>query len=456
MLFFLDFQGDTAYHHSYLQSICMERKQNRIEYNVTKFKDLGFCEEILKAVDDVGYEKPTEIQAQAIPAVLMAKDVVGIAQTGTGKTASFTLPMIEILAGGRARMRMPRALVLTPTRELAAQVADNFDLYGKYCSLKKALLVGGVSANDQIKALEAGVDVLIATPGRLLDLFERGNILMTDVKVLVIDEADRMLDMGFIPDIERIIGLLPQFRQTLLFSATMPDEVLKLTKKFMMDPKTITASAPDKPAETVKQNLVWVHPRKKRDMLYSVLENNEIKNAFIFCNRKKDASLLAQSLERRKYKAAALHGDMAQAARTETLERFKNNDVTILVCSDVAARGLDIAGVSHVVNYDVPYNAEDYVHRIGRTGRAGKRGEAITIAEEGKDEKFVDQVEKLIKKKIDVDKSYAKSLENSKPKSYKNEASQGRRARNSNRDDSVKNDVVGFGDDIPAFMMRSS
>jgi superfamily II DNA/RNA helicase len=425
-------------------------KKNKTQRNiVTKFIDLGFSDNVIKAIQDAGYETPTEIQAQAIPAILMTKDVVGIAQTGTGKTASFTLPMIEILAGGRARSRMPRALVLTPTRELAAQVAENFDKYGKYAPLKKALLVGGVSANDQIKALEAGVDVLIATPGRLLDLFERGNILLNDVKMLVIDEADRMLDMGFIPDIERIISLLPQFRQTLLFSATMPDEVKKLTAKFMSNPKTIAASVADKPAETVKQTLVWVNARTKKKALSNILDKTDIKNGFIFCNRKKDISGLVKWLKDKGEPAAGLHGDMQQSRRTETLEDFKKDRIKLMVCSDVAARGLDIKGVSHVINYDVPFNAEDYVHRIGRTGRAGMKGQAFTLAVEKSDDKFVSAIEKIIKKEIPVDNSLVKV------EAKKTKASPSARVQKHNNSNDSESDVVGFGDEIPAFMLRS-
>lgn len=418
---------------------------------MTTFKDLGFSDNVMKAIDDAGYKSPTEIQAQAIPAILMTKDVVGIAQTGTGKTASFTLPMIEILADGHAKMRMPRALVLTPTRELAAQVAENFDKYGKYVTLKKALLVGGVSAGDQIKALESGVDVLIATPGRLLDLFERGNILLSDVKMLVIDEADRMLDMGFIPDIERIIGLLPVFRQTLLFSATMPEEVKKLTAKFLSNPKSIEASVADKPAETVKQALTWTTARNKKKVLGTILDEIDVKNGFIFCNRKKDISGLVRWLKDRGEKAAGLHGDMQQSKRTETLDDFKHDRITLMVCSDVAARGLDIKGVSHVFNYDVPYNAEDYVHRIGRTGRAGMTGEAYTLAVKDTDDKFVAAIEKIIKKSIPVEDGFNQRPQKQNKPSQNKKISKGK----SQHKDYNDNDVVGFGDEVPAFMLRS-
>lgn len=366
------------------------------------FEELGLGPEILKAIGELGYTKPTPIQEKAIPQVLMTRDIVGLAQTGTGKTAAFTLPMIEILFGGRAKARMPRSLILEPTRELAAQVAENFDIYGKYHKLNKALLVGGESMGDQIKLLERGVDVLIATPGRLLDLFARGNILLHDIKILVIDEADRMLDMGFIPDIETIVSKIPPMRQTLLFSATMPPEIKKLAEKFLSNPKEIAVAATSAPAESVNQALVRVGRNEKREALAKILRNEDVKNAFVFCNRKKDIGDLTRFLERKGYRAAPMHGDMPQANRNETLKRFKDGEIVLLVCSDVAARGLDVAGVSHVFNFDVPFHAEDYVHRIGRTGRAGMTGRAWMLSGGGDDDKFVDAIERLMKKKIPV------------------------------------------------------
>lgn len=366
------------------------------------FEDLGLGPEILKAVEERGYTTPTPIQAQAIPHILMMRDVLGLAQTGTGKTASFTLPMIEILSGGRARARMPRSLILSPTRELAAQIAENFDVYGKYHKLTKALLVGGESMGDQIKLLERGVDVLIATPGRLLDLFERGNILLNDIKILVIDEADRMLDMGFIPDIEKIVSKVPPMRQTLLFSATMPPEIRGLAEKFLSNPKQVSVAAAASPAQTVKQSLLWVSQRNKQEALESVIKSEDVKNAFVFCNRKKDVDILAKALSSRKYSAAGMHGDMTQTVRTRTLQEFKDGTITLLICSDVAARGIDIAGVSHVFNYDVPMHPDDYVHRIGRTGRAGMQGRSWTLAT-ADDDKYIKAIEALIKKEIPVE-----------------------------------------------------
>jgi superfamily II DNA/RNA helicase len=363
------------------------------------FDDLGLSDDLLNAVRDAGYTEPTPIQAQAIPVVLMGRDVLGCAQTGTGKTASFTLPMIEILATGRARARMPRSLILTPTREIAQQVAENFDKYGKNHNLNKALLIGGVSFDEQQRVIDRGADVLIATPGRLLDQFERGSLLLSDIKILVIDEADRMLDMGFIPDVERIVSLIPTIRQTLFFSATMAPDIRKLADKFLMNPKEITVAPPSSAAETVTQGLVVTGEKAKREALRALLKQEDVKNALIFCNRKRDIATLESSLKRHGFNAGALHGDMSQPARMDTLSRFKKDEIQLLVCSDVAARGLDISALSHVFNFDVPVNSEDYIHRIGRTGRAGREGRAFTLATPD-DGKAVAAIEKLMSREI--------------------------------------------------------
>ncbi|AWK87062.1 DEAD/DEAH box helicase [Azospirillum thermophilum] len=363
------------------------------------FSELGLGPDVLRAIEDKGYTQPTPIQEQAIPWVLQGRDVLGCAQTGTGKTASFTLPMIDILASGRARARMPRSLILEPTRELAAQVAESFETYGKHHKLSMALLIGGETFSEQVKRLDRGVDVLIATPGRLIDLFERGNIMLNDIKVFVIDEADRMLDMGFIPDIERIVSKLPKIRQTLFFSATMPPEIRRLADAFLMNPKEISVAPPASPAETVTQAMALVHEVDKRKALRHLLRTEDVRNAFIFCNRKRDIDVLRRSLERHGFNAGALHGDMVQSKRTETLEAFKRGDITLLVCSDVAARGIDVQGLSHVFNFDVPINAEDYVHRIGRTGRAGRQGRAFMLATPD-DDKLVSAIARLIKREI--------------------------------------------------------
>ncbi|MFA6279703.1 MAG: DEAD/DEAH box helicase [Bdellovibrionales bacterium] len=371
---------------------------------MTTFADLGLSDELLKAIDDVGYTTPTPIQEQAIPYVLQMRDVLGCAQTGTGKTAGFTLPMIEILSSGRARARMPRSLILEPTRELATQVAENFRTYGKYHpSLSMALLIGGENMGPQIKKLERGVDVLIATPGRLIDLFERGQIMLNDIKIFVIDEADRMLDMGFIPDIEKIAGLLPAMRQTLFFSATMPPEIRKLADRFLSNPKTVTVSPPASTGVNITHsivNLPTANDWHKREALRTLLRNHAVQNAFIFCNRKRDVAIVHKSLQKHGFNAGALHGDLDQSTRTETLDSFRSGNISLLVCSDVAARGLDIADVSHVFNFDVPFNAEDYVHRIGRTGRAGKEGTAFTLMTPD-ESKLVAAIETLIKKDIE-------------------------------------------------------
>ena len=360
----------------------------------TTFADLGLSDELLKAVIESGYIHPTPIQEQAIPIVLMGRDVLGCAQTGTGKTASFTLPMMDILSGSRAKARMPRSLILEPTRELALQVAEQFVKYGKYLNLNHALLIGGESMDEQKAVLEKGVDVLIATPGRLLDLFDRGRILMADCKLLVIDEADRMLDMGFIPDVERIVSMLPPLRQTLFFSATMAPEIRRLADAFLKNPKEITVSRPASVATTITAGVLYVQDRDKREALRRLIRREQVQNALIFCNRKIEVDVLYKSLKRHGFSVGALHGDMDQSARFATLNAFKANELRLLVCSDVAARGLDIGGLSHVFNFDVPFHSEDYVHRIGRTGRAGREGHAYTIAT-ADDGKLVTAIEKL-------------------------------------------------------------
>jgi superfamily II DNA/RNA helicase len=448
---------------------------------VTTFADLGLSEDILRAIQDVGYTTPTPIQEQAIPHVLQMRDVLGCAQTGTGKTAGFVLPMIEMLGKGRARARMPRSLILEPTRELAAQVAENFELYGKYHKLSMALLIGGTTMDDQIRNLDRGVDVVIATPGRMIDLYERGKIMLNDIKIFVIDEADRMLDMGFIPDIEKIAGLLPKIKQTLFFSATMPPEIRKLADRFLSNPKTVTVSPPATTSENVKQVLITLASANdwlKREALRFMLRRESVQNAFIFCNRKRDVALLHKSLLRHGFNAAALHGDMEQSERTETLEKFKRNETTLLVCSDVAARGLDVEAMSHVFNFDVPFNAEDYVHRIGRTGRAGRSGTAYTFVTP-EDDLLVSAVENLIKMKLEreilTDLPEPRPMNKAQPKhKYASNRSDRPRQnvahRHNGRSQSappskpqvpqhrppapVLPETDGFADDLPAFLRR--
>ncbi|MBN8838984.1 MAG: DEAD/DEAH box helicase, partial [Sphingomonadales bacterium] len=391
---------------------------------------LGLSDGLLRAVADTGYNEPTPIQASAIPSVLMMRDIIGIAQTGTGKTASFVLPMIDILAHGRSRARMPRSLILEPTRELAAQVAENFEKYGKYHKLSMALLIGGVQMGDQVKALEKGVDVLIATPGRLMDLFERGKILLTGCNLLVIDEADRMLDMGFIPDIETICTKLPATRQTLLFSATMPPPIKKLADRFLSNPKTIEVARPATTNTNITQYLVPVKGSAfdKRDTLRSLLRGDEVRTAIIFCNRKTTVRELNKSLKKHGFASGEIHGDMEQPARLAELDRFKQGDINILVASDVAARGLDIKGVSHVFNFDAPWHPDDYVHRIGRTGRAGATGVAYTLI--GKDdEENIDNIEKLTGQKIPRLAAPAAEAAEDRPAAREERPRRGRRPR---------------------------
>jgi ATP-dependent RNA helicase RhlE len=462
-----------------------------------KFTDLGLNPKVLKAVQDVGYETPTPIQAAAIPHALAGRDVLGIAQTGTGKTASFTLPMVHKLARGRARARMPRSLVLCPTRELAAQVAENFELYAKYCKLDMALLIGGVSFKDQDKLIDRGVDVLIATPGRLLDHFERGKLLLTGIEIMVVDEADRMLDMGFIPDIERIFKLTPFTRQTLFFSATMAPEINRITQEFLSNPERVEVARQATASETIEQKVVCfkapnrkVEAKAKRDMLRKIIaqQGDTLTNAIIFCNRKVDVDIVLKSMKKYGHSAGAIHGDLDQRYRMEVLAGFKNNDITLLVASDVAARGLDIPNVSHIFNYDVPTHPEDYIHRIGRTGRAGRSGKAFTLCLPH-EEKYLDQIEKLLKgpipraefdapvaqerptrsKKQDKPKVDVKptpqqdakpaAQQNTKPavqqdKKHEPKERNQRQNKGGGRHQGQKNRVVGLGDHVPAFMMR--
>ena len=368
-----------------------------------KFNELGLSEKVLNAVEAAGYDTPTPIQAQAIPEALQGRDVLGIAQTGTGKTAAFTLPMLCLLERGRAKARMPRTLILEPTRELAAQVEEAFTKYGVNHKLNLALLIGGVSDGEQKTKIDRGADVVIATPGRLLDLTERGGLLLTGIEILVIDEADRMLDMGFIPDIERICKLVPFARQTLFFSATMPPEITRLTETFLRNPVRVEVSRSATTVENTTQTLVpsGGSPQDKRATLRRIIHGAEnFKNAIIFCNRKRDVQVVYRSLEKHGFSVGALHGDLDQRARMAALDAFRSGQVQLIVCSDVAARGLDIPDVSHVINYDAPHHSEDYVHRIGRTGRAGKTGHALTIVTRS-DAKAIAEIEKLIARKIE-------------------------------------------------------
>ncbi len=400
---------------------------------MTKFTDLGLGAEVLRAVAETGYDTPTAIQEQAIPVALTGLDVLGIAQTGTGKTAAFTLPMIERLAAGRSRARMPRAIVLAPTRELADQVAEAFEKYAKYHKLNWALLIGGVSMADQVAKLDKGVDVLICTPGRLLDLFERSKVMLNGVQIMVVDEADRMLDMGFIPDIERIFKLTPPTRQTLFFSATMPPEITRLTQQFLKNPVRIEVSRPASTNENISQFVLRVphkDVRAKRIALRALIKTLDIKSGLVFCNRKSDVDIVAKSLTAHGFNAAPIHGDLDQALRMKTLDSFRKGALTLLVASDVAARGLDIPDVGHVFNFDVPHHADDYVHRVGRTGRAGRTGEAYLLLSPA-DEKNYEKVTKLIKKDpavLDLEIDYS-SLSDSprKPERHSGKPTRGTR-----------------------------
>ncbi|MDC6451783.1 DEAD/DEAH box helicase [Alphaproteobacteria bacterium] len=364
------------------------------------FEKLGLCEEILRSIKEKGYINPTEIQESAIPQVLMGRDLLGCAQTGTGKTGSFIMPLVEILSSGKSKSRMPRSLILAPTRELAMQVSEEFNLINNYLKLQMALLIGGVSFIEQDNKLAKGVDVLVATPGRLLDHIERGKVILKDVKILVIDEADRMLDMGFIPDIIKINKLLPKIRQTLFFSATLSSEIRNIGEAFLINPKEITVNPHSTTSSNIETYLIKTIKKNKLNDLKKILNIEKIKNAVIFCNRKIDINKVNIFLQKNNFKTVCLHGDMSQNSRIQSLEEFKDGVVEILIASDVAARGIDVAGLSHVFNYDVPNNPEDYVHRIGRTGRAGLKGKAFTFCDENDDKNLL-MIEKLIKKEIE-------------------------------------------------------
>lgn len=422
-----------------------------------KFAELGLGDKILKAISETGYTDPTPIQEQSIPIVLQGRDILGCAQTGTGKTASFTIPMIEVLSAGQPKARMPRSLIIEPTRELAAQVAEDFMVLNKYQSLSYALLIGGVKIDEQIKLIDRGVDVLIVTPGRLLDLTDNGRLLLSGIKMLVIDEVDRMLDMGFIPDVERIVKLAPPLRQTLFFSATMPKEIRLIAEKFLHNPKEITINPPSSVVKTVKQSLILVPEKFKSDALKKVLDEELTANALIFCNKKSDINKLCKELKKQDLNVSELHGDMSQPARTETLKNFKAGDISILICSDVAARGIDIEALPLVILFDIPLHPEDYVHRIGRTGRAGANGKAISISTPN-DKKYIEAIEHLTNNTLEIINLKGFSIskienenKNSINKKAKSKKIINKKTVNENKAD--EEDCLGMGKHVPAFML---
>ena len=420
------------------------------------FTELGLRETTLRSIGEIGYQVPTPIQTQVIPHVLNRRDIFGSAQTGTGKTASFTLPLLDILELGRSRARMPRILILTPTRELAHQVADSFSVYGKYHKFKQVLTIGGESLQEQERKLLQGADVLIATPGRLLDLFDRGKIMLLALEVVVIDEADRMLDMGFIPEIEKIFSYLPVQRQTLMFSATVPPEIRKLSHTFLKDFIEVSVATPSETAGTVQQYLTHVAAKDKRDALRYILQKENVKSAIVFCNRKRDISVLCSSLSRHGYNAAPLHGDLHQSIRSDTLEAFKRGKISFLIASDVAGRGLDVQDLDFVFNFDVPINAEEYVHRIGRTGRAGRPGKAFMFVTKG-EANALKNIHSLINMTIEdypiekITDNVKKSLE-TLPKSDKPIPGKSKRALKDEHKPVASQPIIGFGDSPPAFM----
>ncbi len=429
------------------------------------FDFLGLSEDLLSVVERSGYTKPTPIQAKAIPSILQGRDILGIAQTGTGKTAGFTLPMIDILSQGRARARMPRSLILEPTRELATQVSESFETYGAKSKLSMALLIGGVAFKDQEQKLDRGVDVLIATPGRLMDHMERGKVMLSGVEILVVDEADRMLDMGFIPDVEKICKAMPQKIQSLFFSATMPGEIKRLTDQFLKDPKEITVDAPASTAQTITQRLCKIKggEKEKRAALRQLLKSEDVKNAIIFCNRKTVVKVVKKSLSVHGYNVGELHGDMPQSLRTETLASFKNGDIQLLVASDVAARGLDIPDVSHIFNFEIPNNPEDYVHRIGRTGRAGRSGNSFTLTSPS-EKKSLGFLLKFLGKDIPLhqmqgqedkhQKAPAKPEVNKQDSRHKNKRDSSPIIKRDKGQKPKEQSIFGQSDHVPAFLLR--
>ncbi|HUX80104.1 MAG TPA: DEAD/DEAH box helicase [Alphaproteobacteria bacterium] len=421
--------------------------------DVTSFKKLGLNAKTLQAIADVGYETPTPIQSKAIPLLLEGRDVIALAQTGSGKTASFILPLLDMLTRGRAKARMPRSLIVEPTRELAAQVADDFAIYGKHHNFTVALLIGGESFIDQEKKLTKGVDVLIATPGRLLDLYDRGKILLNDVKIFVIDEADRMLDMGFIPDIERAASLLPN-HQTALFSATMPPPIRTLTERFLKEPEVITISQPTNAAVSIEQYIVRALEKDKREALRALLKRQELHQAIIFCNRKREVDVVFNSMRKHGFKAGALHGDFSQAARNETLKAFKEGTIDFLIASDVAARGLDVEDLQCVINFHVPTKPEDYIHRIGRTGRAGKEGKAFTLVSPH-EEKHLALIFKTLNKTIEeytLEPELKKAKEPKKSQAPEKKQTIQKKHTPPKEAPPAPKAELGFGEHVPAFM----
>ncbi len=379
------------------------------KHHVTSFDALGLAEPLLRAVADCGYDEPTPIQAEAIPSLLAGEDLLGCAQTGTGKTAAFALPLLQHLSerGGSTRGKRPiRALILSPTRELAAQIGEDIDAYGKYLKLRHHVIFGGVSQRPQEQALSRGLDVLVACPGRLLDLHGQGLVDLSHVTHFVLDEADRMLDMGFIHDIRKVLKVLPDRRQNLLFSATMPDSIASLAATFLHDPIRVEVTPQSTTVERIAQKVMFVEKSDKRRLLANILTTDDVEQAIVFTRTKHGANRLVKQLEQAGVEAAAIHGNKSQNARTRALDAFRDGKLGVLVATDVASRGIDVDGVSHVFNFDLPNEPETYVHRIGRTGRAGRDGTAIAFCD-GEEVAYLRDIEKLIGESIDVDSDHA-------------------------------------------------
>ena len=440
------------------------------------FEKLGLTAKTLQAIAEVGYESPTPIQEKAVPLLLEGRDIIALAQTGSGKTASFIWPLLELLSRGRAKARMPRSLIVEPTRELASQVAEDFAVYGKHFNFTVAVLIGGESFVEQEKKLMKGVDVLIVTPGRLLDLYDRGKILLNDVKMFVIDEADRMLDMGFIPDIERIAALLPP-HQTALFSATMAPPIQILTQRFLKNPEQITIIPSKESGKNIEQFIVRVTEKNKTKVLEAIIKEQNLSQVIVFCNRKKEVDDVYKTMKKNGFKVGAFHGDLTQSSRNDALKGFKEGTIDFLIASDVAARGLDVEDLPAVINFHVPGNSEDYVHRIGRTGRAGKAGKAFTLVSHLEEKKLA-LISKNLNKSIEeyiIEKDTAANdstvIEEREKKSTRARTPQMKRIappvkaepskkspppprREFQKSVPLQEDVMGFGDHVPFFISR--
>ncbi len=424
----------------------VESNKAKIQYN-KPFSALKIIEPILNAIEQEGYSTPTPIQAKSIPIVLRGTDLLGCAQTGTGKTAAFAIPILQLLSANKAygKKRKIRSLIVTPTRELAIQIDESFKAYGRHTGLRTTVIFGGVNQNKQTAALRSGVDILVATPGRLLDLINQGHITLNFVEMFVLDEADRMLDMGFIHDVKRILKELPRKRQSLFFSATMPAEIVKLASTILSKPQQVTVTPPSSTVDIIKQGIYFVDKGNKNALLVEILKNPAIKTALIFTRTKYGADKVARMLNKKKIKAEAIHGDKSQNARQRALKNFKEQSTRVLVATDIAARGIDIDELEYVINYEIPNIAETYVHRIGRTGRAGAKGTALSLCD-AVEKEYLRDIEKIISKKIPVVEEHPFPLVDNNPvKPPKQQQQQRKRKPGNSKPKGSKNSKKRYG-----------